>query len=168
MNSQMCWTALTDIFGLPAVCGTNWLNTDKVDGSASWLLVVTANYAGKDPNRKVHVANMEPTWVLSAPGGPHVGPMNLYIRGGLIGCVVPAPSGPKCTMGYEDTKYKFQISYTYSVKHINIAAQVASHEHHGVSNHWQLDCLFIFFPTDKYNIEASHHWPLWCESTDVQ
>ena len=31
---------------------------------------------------KVHGANMGPTWVLSAPGGPHVGPMNLAIRGG--------------------------------------------------------------------------------------
>ena len=30
---------------------------------------------------KVHGANMGPTWVLSAPDGPHVGPMNLAIRG---------------------------------------------------------------------------------------
>ena len=29
---------------------------------------------------KVHGANMGPTWVLSAPDGPHVGPMNLAIR----------------------------------------------------------------------------------------
>ena len=28
----------------------------------------------------VHVANMKPTWVLSAPGGPHVVPMNLAIK----------------------------------------------------------------------------------------
>ena len=28
---------------------------------------------------KVHVANMGPTWVLSAPGGPHIGSMNLAI-----------------------------------------------------------------------------------------
>ena len=28
----------------------------------------------------VHVANMGPTWALSAPDGPHVGPMNLTIR----------------------------------------------------------------------------------------
>ena len=28
---------------------------------------------------KVHGANMGPTWVLSAPDGPHVGPMNLAI-----------------------------------------------------------------------------------------
>ena len=29
---------------------------------------------------KVHGANMGPTWVLSAPDGPHVGPINLAIR----------------------------------------------------------------------------------------
>ena len=30
-------------------------------------------------NIKVHGANTGPTWVLSAPGGPHIGPMNLVI-----------------------------------------------------------------------------------------
>ena len=35
------------------------------------------------PDNKVHGANMGPTWVLSAPDGPHVGPMNLAIRGML-------------------------------------------------------------------------------------
>ena len=34
------------------------------------------------PDSKVRVANMGPTWVLAAPGGPHVGPMNLAIRDG--------------------------------------------------------------------------------------
>ena len=28
----------------------------------------------------IHVAKMGPTWVLSAPGGPHVGHMNFAIR----------------------------------------------------------------------------------------
>ena len=32
------------------------------------------------PDSKVHGANMGPTWVLSAPAGPHVCPMNLGIR----------------------------------------------------------------------------------------
>ena len=32
------------------------------------------------PDSKVHGANMGPTGVLSAPDGPHVGPMNLAIR----------------------------------------------------------------------------------------
>ena len=35
------------------------------------------------PDSKDHGANMGPTWVLSAPGGPHVGPMNLAIMGGI-------------------------------------------------------------------------------------
>ena len=34
------------------------------------------------PDSKVHGANMGPTWVLSAPDGPHVDPMNLAIRTG--------------------------------------------------------------------------------------
>ena len=29
------------------------------------------------PDSNVYVANLGPTWVLSAPDGPHVGPMNL-------------------------------------------------------------------------------------------
>ena len=33
------------------------------------------------PDSKVHGVNMGPIWVLSAPDGPHVGPMNLAIRG---------------------------------------------------------------------------------------
>ena len=32
------------------------------------------------PDSKVHGANMGPTWVLSAPDGPHIVPMNLAIR----------------------------------------------------------------------------------------
>ena len=31
------------------------------------------------PDSKFHGANLGPTWVLSAPDGPHVGPMNLAI-----------------------------------------------------------------------------------------
>ena len=33
-----------------------------------------------NPDSKVHVAHVGPTWVLSAPGGPHVGPMNFAIK----------------------------------------------------------------------------------------
>ena len=32
------------------------------------------------PDSKVYGANMGPSWVLSAPDGPHVGPMILAIR----------------------------------------------------------------------------------------
>ena len=33
------------------------------------------------PDSKVHAADMGPTWILSAPDGTHVGPMNMAIRG---------------------------------------------------------------------------------------
>ena len=35
------------------------------------------------PDSKVHGANMGPTWVLSDPGAPHVGPINLALRAHL-------------------------------------------------------------------------------------
>ena len=41
--------------------------------------VIITQYRGY-PDSKVHVANMGPTWDLSAPDGPHVGPTNLAIR----------------------------------------------------------------------------------------
>ena len=37
-------------------------------------------YLHLTPDSKVHGANMGPTWVLSAPDGPHIGPMNFVIR----------------------------------------------------------------------------------------
>ena len=37
-------------------------------------------YTQKIPDSKVHGAKMGPTWVLSAPDGSHVGPMNLAVR----------------------------------------------------------------------------------------
>ena len=41
---------------------------------------VNNSYPGFWPDSKFNGANMGPTWVLSAPDGPHVGPMNLAIR----------------------------------------------------------------------------------------
>ena len=39
-----------------------------------------SNLSAVIPDSKVYGANMGPTWVLSAPDGPHVGPMNFAIR----------------------------------------------------------------------------------------
>ena len=41
------------------------------DNVMTWKFVI--------PDGKVHGANMGPTWVLSAPGGSHVGPMDFAI-----------------------------------------------------------------------------------------
>ena len=42
--------------------------------------LITLRRSMRRPDSKVHGAYMGPTWVLSAPDGPHVGPMNLAIR----------------------------------------------------------------------------------------
>ena len=51
----------------------------KTEASALGLAESTAGRVG--PDSKIHGAKMGPTWVLSTPDGPHVGPMNLAIRG---------------------------------------------------------------------------------------
>ena len=42
--------------------------------------LINLHWRKEYPDSKVRGANMGPTWVLSAPDGPHVGPMNLVIR----------------------------------------------------------------------------------------
>ena len=44
------------------------------------LLPAVCSSLGNTPDSKVHGDNMGPTWALSAPDGPHVGPMNRAIR----------------------------------------------------------------------------------------
>ena len=54
--------------------------------SAEAWLVLNCVWGGSIftiPDSQVHGANVGPTWVLSAPDGPHVGPMNLAIRNAL-------------------------------------------------------------------------------------
>ena len=41
--------------------------------------LVSWKTSGNTPDSKVHGANMGPTWVLSAPDGPHIVPMNLAL-----------------------------------------------------------------------------------------
>ena len=67
------------------------------------------------PDSKVHGANIGPTWVLSAPDGPHVVPTNLAIRVSYVMtspllCVVP---GTEMTFrGYGITCVVILILYT--------------------------------------------------------
>ena len=56
-----------------------WLTAQMFDIVTRGML--TLIHGHRDPDSKVHGANMGPTWVLSAPDEPHVGPTNLAIRG---------------------------------------------------------------------------------------
>ena len=51
-------------------------------GYTLWYVALVAINGALDmyAESKVHWANMGPTRVLSAPDGPHIGPMNLAIR----------------------------------------------------------------------------------------
>ena len=50
------------------------------------------------PDSKIHQANMGPTWVLSVPDGPYVGPMNLVIRVHILKDSLYIETGPYRTL----------------------------------------------------------------------
>ena len=60
------------------------------------------------PHSKVHGVNMGPTWILSAPDGPHVDPMNLAIRGSLV-VVSPVPSEFRPCIAPDSVKLQYRI-----------------------------------------------------------
>ena len=72
IHIQICiqWTICT-------VSKNIFLLNDK-----AWYLDLHCQWAyiWNSPDSKVNGFNMGPTWVLSVPGRPHVGPMNLAIR----------------------------------------------------------------------------------------
>ena len=76
-----------EIFCLESICmlPVCWIECIENRLHDSMLLVYQPNWKKKKnyPDSKIHGANMGPTWVLSAPDGPHVGPMNLAIWVGL-------------------------------------------------------------------------------------
>ena len=45
------------------------------------LMAARWSVDNRDPNSKIHVANMGPIWGRQDPGGPHVGPMIFVIWG---------------------------------------------------------------------------------------
>ena len=65
---------------------SRWMSYPKVNATevCCWYVkTVSSGLAqySRDPDSNFHEAHMGSTWVLSGPGGPHVVPMNLAIRG---------------------------------------------------------------------------------------
>ena len=56
----------------------------KRHGPVNQVIDIRDEHLNYVPDSKVQRANMGPTWVLSAPDGPHVGSMNLALRGGCL------------------------------------------------------------------------------------
>ena len=76
-------------------------------------------YRQGGPDSKVHGANMGPTWVLSAPDGPHVGPMNLAVRGPFQRPPLPRypPAHWKCRIFPLKSWYCYCEYVLYSISH---------------------------------------------------
>ena len=58
------------------ICSNQWWSVYR----RIYASLGPSEFEQNTPDSNVHGANMGPTWVLSAPDGPHVGPMNLAIR----------------------------------------------------------------------------------------
>ena len=72
-RQQCLWGAGQTLkFQQDVVCGAT-MHGSRPQINKIWFL------SYKYPDSKGQGANMGPTWVLSAPDGPHVGPMNLAI-----------------------------------------------------------------------------------------
>ena len=54
------------------------------NANTDWGMAGFVNSILNTSDSNVRGANMGPTWVLSAPDGPHVGPMNLAIKDCLM------------------------------------------------------------------------------------
>ena len=59
------------------VCMDDGMYVNEIAGATLHMKEFVKFIPGKIPDSKVHGTNMGPTWVLSALGGPHVGPINL-------------------------------------------------------------------------------------------
>ena len=87
---QLCWPIGSCMVIEHSLCNTviklgpciGWILIIKI--RRSWyrlifIMGILQRLDGIFHDSKVHRANMGPTWALSSPSGPHVGPMNLAI-----------------------------------------------------------------------------------------
>ena len=68
---------LKNILYISCSLGQLWISLGNIVGKKMTMLFIVLQHC---PYSRVHGANMGHTWVLSAPDGPHIGPMNLAIR----------------------------------------------------------------------------------------
>ena len=95
MVSSTMITRLLNPQKVPEGNKIHWINSMSNCRIEVWNYVEAVYYCDI-PDSKVHGANMGPTWVLSAPDGPHIGPMNLAIRDCSITFVLDANGCNRC------------------------------------------------------------------------
>ena len=107
------------------------------------IVIPAVLYQSRYPDSKIHVAAMGPTWDLTAPDGPHIGPVTLAIRVGLVHpYYIPAitPIRNNCALGTcNKSSFILQINGNNMVTNLQTVfpgpLQWRHNEHVGVSNH---------------------------------
>ena len=110
----------------------NWDQVVFIDMSPTFgaKLPIDNKTVNEYPDSKVHGANMGPTWVLLAPDGPHVGPMNFAIRvgNGMVSLVDKLFPEPMLTQSYGITMHQwvdlFMYVYDFSVNLHNVSMNI--------------------------------------------
>ena len=95
-----------------------------------WAVLVL-NVTNYFPYSKVHGANMAPTWVLSAPSGPHVGPINLAIRVIHIASILSMYARTMVLQSHTSLRYYCTFLFT----HIHIFFYIF----------WYINTFFVWF-----------------------
>ena len=78
------------------------------------------------PDSKVHGANMGPIWVLSDPGGPHVGPINLVIMAGYSSKLTSVYFNWVVSSSMPPLTRHWYYLLTYETQHAVVAGDIAS------------------------------------------
>ena len=109
------------------------------------------------PDSKVHGANMGPTWVLSAPDGPHVGPMNLAIRGVLETkclCVL----GVACILAWRIIHLLYLLVLVYTMACVYQLSSLSNFFRKGYLIHWRPIRLLWNNSLCIYNYNTVDNW----------
>ena len=115
--------------------------------STSYSIIFIINHLIATPDRKVHGANTGPTWVLSAPGGPHVGPMNLAIRDSI------EPYSTNlyvCWGGMEIQGWMMELALNHGVPNCRIPTV----------SHFGSNCMYscLLMPSKSYVLYGNAHF----------
>ena len=124
-TASSCWLQMSNAIQAlghqPPLC---WLDCDymyDITQKSGYSRKIIRRSRG-DPDSKVHEANMGPIWDRQDPGGPHVGPMNFAIWGGLerVGWVLSTSSSSR---GY---KALWPMPCTYSLRTHSPSSQMST------------------------------------------
>ena len=107
-----------------------------------------------DPYIKVHGANMGPTWVLTTPDGPRVGPMNLAIRG----VIWPILLHHRSILAGPNKVYFYTVSITF-LKVFGSSRSMDPLNNSPLDRHISLKWAGSWFSAEVWTWDINSLWP---------